>query len=325
MRALVVEELGPAEAHRLSELPDPVPGPGEVVVDVRAAALNFPDLLVIEGRYQERFDTPFVPGSEGSGVVAAIGPGVADVQVGDEVSFTSVGGAFAEKVKLPARRVLPKPPELSFAETAGFTLTYATAYYALRQRGGLRPDETLLVLGAAGGVGAAAVEIGAVLGARVIAAAGSEEKLAFAASLGAADGINYADDDLKDAARRLTGGAGPDVVYDPVGGSLAEPALRSLAWGGRYLVIGFASGEIPAIRLNLPLLKGLSIVGVYWGSWVEHDPAANAENYGELLAMVRRGEIRPRVTESFPLDEFAEAFAVISSRRAMGKIVLELS
>ena len=325
MRALVVEELGPPEAHRVVELPDPVPGPGEVVVDVRAAALNFPDLLMIEGRYQVRPDLPFVPGSEGSGVVAATGPGVDTVAVGDEIAFLSISGAFAEKVSLPAARVFPKAPELTFGEAAGFTLTYATSYYALRQRADLRPGETLLVLGAAGGVGAAAVELGSMMGAHVIAATGTDEKLEFAKSLGAADGINYATSDLKEAVRALTDGAGPDVVYDPVGGSFAEPALRSMAWGGRYLVIGFASGDIPAIKLNLPLLKGLSLVGVYWGSWVEHDPAGNAANYGELLTMVSRGDIRPRVTESFELDEFSDACRVISSREAMGKIVLDVA
>lgn len=324
MRALVVEELGPPEAHRVVELPGPVPGPGEVVVDVRAAALNFPDLLMIQGRYQVQPDLPFVPGSEGSGVVAATGPGVDAVEIGDEVSFLSVSGAFAQQVSLPAVRVFPKAPELSFAEAAGFTLTYATSYYALRQRAELRPGETLLVLGAAGGVGAAAVELGSVMGARVIAAAGTDEKLEFAKSLGATDGLNYGAGDLKEAVRALTGGAGPDVVYDPVGGSFAEPALRSMAWGGRYLVIGFATGDIPAIPLNLPLLKGLSLVGVYWGSWVEHDPAGNAANYRDLLRMVSRGDIKPRVTGSFALDEFADACRVISSRRAMGKIVLDL-
>jgi NADPH2:quinone reductase len=324
VRALLVEKLGPPAAHRVVDLPDPVPGPGEVVVDVKAAALNFPDLLMIQGEYQVQPDLPFVPGAEGSGVVAATGAGVDAVRVGDEVAFLSVSGAFAEMVQLPAFRVLPKAPELSFAEAAGFTLTYATSYYALRQRAQLLPGETLLVLGAAGGVGAAAVELGAVMGARVIAAAGSDEKIDFARSLGASDGINYTTNDLKEAVRALTNGAGPDVVYDPVGGSLAEPALRSLAWGGRYLVIGFAAGDIPSIRLNLPLLKGLSIVGVYWGSWVEHDPAGNAANYCELLAMVSRGEIRPRVTATYSLDEFAQACEVISARRAMGKIVLDV-
>jgi NADPH2:quinone reductase len=325
VRALVVEALGPPESHGVGELPDPVAGPGEVVVGVKAAALNFPDLLMIHGRYQVQPDLPFVPGSEGSGVVVETGAGVDGVAVGDEVSFLSVTGAFAEKVSLPAARVFPKAPELSFAEAAGFTLTYATSYHALRQRADLRPGETLLVLGAAGGVGAAAVELGAVMGARVIAAASTDEKLDFAASLGAADGINYSTSDLKDAVRRLTDGVGPDVVYDPVGGHLAETALRSMAWGGRYLVIGFAAGDIPAIKLNLPLLKGLSIVGVYWGSWVEHDPAGQAANYHDLLAMVSRGDIRPRVTKSFELDEFSEACRVISSRLAMGKIVLDIA
>lgn len=324
MRAIVVEALGPPEAHRIAELPDPVPGPGEVVVDVRAAALNFPDLLVMQGLYQVRPDLPFVPGAEGAGVIGAIGEGVETVAVGDEVSFITVTGAFAEKAKMPAMAVLPKAPEHSFAQAAGFGLTYATSYYALKQRAELIAEETLLVLGAAGGVGAAAVELGHALGATVIAAASSDEKVAFAKSLGAASGINYADSDLRTAIKDITGGRGVDVVYDPVGASLTEQAFRSLAWGGRHLVIGFAAGDIPALPANLPLLKGASLVGVFWGNWAQRDPSANLQNYRELLAMVSEGTIEPRVTASYPLADFVAAYRAISGRKAMGKIVFEI-
>ncbi|MCP3973093.1 MAG: NADPH:quinone oxidoreductase family protein [bacterium] len=325
MRALLVETLGAPEAHRIAELPDPVADSGDVIVDVRAAALNFADLLVMKGLYQLRPDLPFVPGAEGSGVVSAIGSDVAGIAVGDEVSFIAVTGAFAEKVKLAAEMVLPKAAEQSFVEAAGFSLTYATSYYALKQRAALQPGETLVVLGAAGGVGAAAVELGKVMGARVIAAASSDEKLEFATSLGADAVINYSTTDVKAAIRTLTNGSGADVVYDPVGGDFSEPALRAMAWGGRYLVVGFAAGDIPSIPLNLTLLRSVSIVGVYWGSWVGRDPKGNMDNYQELLAMVGRGQIAPRVTEVFTLDEFVSAYEAISARRVKGKIVFDLS
>lgn len=325
MRALLVDTLGPPESHRIAELPDPLPEAGEVIVDVRAAALNFPDLLVMTGQYQVRPDLPFVPGAEGAGVVAAVGAGVEHVGVGDEVSFVTITGAFAEKARMAASAVLPKAPEHTFQQAAAFGLTYATSYYALKQRARLVPGETLLVLGAAGGVGAAAVELGAEMGARVIAAAGSDEKVAFAKSLGADAGINYSSADLKGAIKELTSGAGADVVYDPVGGPYTEQALRSTAWEGRHLIIGFAAGEIPAIPANLALLKGASIVGVFWGSWAERDPAGNLQNFRELLAMVSDGRISPQVTETFALEDYVAAFESISSRRAMGKVVLEVA
>ncbi len=324
MRALLVEALGPPEIHRVVELPDPVPASGQVVVEVRAAALNFPDLLVMQGRYQVQPELPFVPGAEGAGVVAAVGPGVDNVRVGDEVAFITVTGAFADKAVMPASAVLPKAPEHSFEEAAAFSLTYATSYYALKQRARLESGEKLLVLGAAGGVGAAAVQLGKAMGASVIAAAGSAEKLDFAELLGAEATINYAQEDLKSAIRVATDGTGADVVYDPVGGPYTEPALRATAWEGRYLVIGFAAGEIPSIPLNLALLKGLSIVGVFWGSWAERDPAANLQNFRELLAMVSRGVIAPQIMDVYPLEDFESAFGAISSRRALGKIVLGL-
>lgn len=325
MRALLVESLGPPESHRIAELPDPVPGPGEVVVDVKAAALNYPDILIMQGLYQVRPDLPFVPGAEGSGVVSAVGPGVENAAVGDEVSFVTVTGAFAERARMPAAALLPKAPEHSFIEAAGFSMTYATSYYALKQRAQLQRGETLLVLGAAGGVGSAAVELGVAMGATVIAAASSDEKLAFAKSLGAAAGINYTTADLKSSVREHTAGRGADVVYDPVGGPYTEPALRATAWNGRLLVVGFAAGEIPSIPANLALLKGASVVGVFWGSWAERDPAANLQNYQELLGMVREGDIAPRITESYSLDEFATAYESISARRAQGKVVLDLT
>jgi len=325
MRALLVEALGPPEAHRIAELPDPQPGDGEVVVDVKAAGVNFPDLLVMRGHYQVRPDLPFVPGAEGSGVVAAVGPGVESHQLGDEVSFVTVTGAFAEKVRLPAAMLLPKAPEHSFTEAAAFSLTFATSYYALKQRARVQPGDTIAVLGAAGGVGAAAVELGKVMGATVIAAAGTDEKLEFASSLGADAGINYTKSDLKEAIRQHTAMGGADVVYDPVGGPFTEPALRATAWDGRYLVVGFAAGDIPSIPLNLILLKGINVLGVYWGSWAERHPAANLQNYRELLAMISRGDIAPRIAGEFPLEDFAGAFAVISSRQALGKVVLDLS
>jgi len=325
MRALVVEQLGPPATHHIRDMPDPIPGAGEVVVDVRAAALNFPDLLLMAGKYQIRPELPFVPGAEGAGVVAAAGDGVTDVAVGDEVAFITATGAFAEKVKLTEAEVLPKAPSHSFVEAAGFSLTYATSYYALKQRARLEPGETLLVLGAAGGVGAAAIELGKLMGATVVVAASSAEKLDFARSLGADATINYSDGDLKSAIREATAGRGANVVFDPVGGRFAEPALRAMAWGGRFLVIGFATGDIPSIPLNLTLLKGLNIVGVYWGAWAAREPQANRDNYVELIAMAERGEIAPRVTETFAFEDFVHAYDSISERRARGKVVLDLT
>lgn len=324
MRAVVCSELGPAEKLSLVDLPDPVPGPGEVVLDVRAAALNFPDTLVIEGKYQMKPELPFIPGGEASGVVSAVGEGVAGVPIG--APFISMGlvGAFAEKWKVPAHSLMPKPDKLSFEEAAAFGLTYGTSYYALKQRAGLQPGETLLVLGAAGGVGSSAVEIGKAMGARVIAAASTDEKLVFAADMGADEGINYTTEDLRGRIKELTGGAGADVVYDPVGGDLSEPALRSTAWNGRFLVIGFAAGPIPEIALNLALLKGLSIVGVFWGSWAGRDPAASMQNFGELFSMVDEGKLHPRVTDVFRLEDYEEAFGSLTGRRARGKVVLTI-
>jgi NADPH2:quinone reductase len=305
-------------------VPDPEAGPGEVLLDVRAAGLNFPDTLIIEGKYQFQPDLPFVPGGEASGVVSAIGPDVPHFKVGDEVVAMGVSGAFAEKWAVEASSVMPKPPSMEHRVAAGFGLTYGTSFYALKQRADLQAGETLLVLGAAGGVGSAAVDLGKAMGARVIAAASTDDKLAYAAELGADAGINYTTDDFRERVKELTRGRGVDVVYDPVGGDLTQPALRSMAWNGRLLVIGFAAGSIPEIPLNLPLLKGVSITGVFWGAWTKRDPAASAANFGELFSMVENGALNPQVSAVYPMDGFVEAFGVLTGRTAKGKVVLEV-
>ena len=324
MRALLVERLGPPDTHRVVDREPPQPCEGEVLVDVRAAALNYPDLLVMAGQYQVRPELPFIPGAEGAGVVAGLGKGAERFKIGDEVTFITVTGAFAEQVVVPETSLTPKAPRLSFAAAAGFGLTYATSYYALKQRAQIQPGESLLVLGAAGGVGSAAVELGKCLGANVTAAVGSAAKSAFVTELGADQVVVYGGDDLREQLRAVSGGRGFDVVYDPVGGALAEPSLRSTAWGGRYLVVGFAAGEIPSIPLNLPLLKGSAVVGVFWGAWAERDPAGNRRNFNELLSMVAAGDIAPRVSAVYPLDEVAAAYDEIQQRRVFGKIILDL-
>lgn len=326
MRALIVEQLGPPESHRVQDdLAPPRPGPGEVVVDVRAAGVNYPDLLVMQGLYQFRPDLPFSPGGEGAGVVSAVGEGVEAFEVGDEVSFLSSHGAVSEKVAIPASSLVEKPAFMSFAEAAAFSFTYGTSYYALKQRARLEPDETVAVLGAAGGVGSAAVELAVAMGAEVIAAASTEEKLEFCAGLGAAGTVNYTTDDLKTRLRELTGGHGVNVVYDPVGGALSEAAFRAIAWNGRHLVVGFTAGQIPALPLNLPLLKHASVVGVFWGAWVQRNPKAHAANMAELHQMVQAEKIRPRIDAVFELDDHVEAFARIADRKVMGKVVLRIS
>jgi NADPH2:quinone reductase len=324
MRALVCNSYGPPESLVIEQRADPAPGPGEVLVDIRAAGINFPDVLMIAGQYQVKTPPPFVPGGEAAGVVAAVGAQVERLSPGDRVIVTPALGAFAEKCVLPEAKCLPLPAALSFEQGAGFTVTHATTWHAFRQSTELRPGETVLVLGAAGGVGAAAVEIAKALGARVIAAASSAEKLAFAREAGADQTIDYSSTSLRDAVKELTGGRGVDVVYDPVGGDLAEQAYRSLAWHGRYLVIGFASGEIPRFPANIALLKEASVIGVWWGTWAGHNPALAARNMSDLAALVEDGTLKPRVTERYPLERFADAFAAITGRRALGKVVLTM-
>jgi NADPH2:quinone reductase len=324
MRAVICRELTGIDGLSLvGDWPEPTPAAGEVVVAVKAAALNFPDLLMIRGLYQDRPPLPFVVGTELAGVVSAVGEGVAHLRVGDRV-VAACGRTMAERVAASASLVLPAPPNLSFESAAGICVTYFTSLYALRQRAELAPGETLLVLGAAGGVGTTAVELGRQMGATVIAAASSDEKLEVARSLGAEHLINYATEDLRQRLKEITGGRGVDVVYDPVGGDLAEPALRSMAWGGRYLVIGFAGGNIPSVPLNLPLLKGCSIVGVFWGSFVQREPEQQRRNVEELWALFAASKLAPVVGETHPMEDFALAFESLQTRRARGKVVVRI-
>ena len=306
----------------MQELPDPAPGPGQVLIDVQAAGVNFPDTLIIEGRYQFKPDPPFVPGGEASGVVIAVGEGVDGIAAGDRVISVGTHGHFATRLVSDARTVVPFPHEMDPVTASGFVLTYLTSHYALRDRAGLQAGETLLVLGAAGGVGLATVEIGKAMGARVIAAASSPAKLAVCAEHGADELLDYASEDLKARLSELTDGRGVDVVYDPVGGVYSEQALRRMAWGGRFLVIGFAAGEIPHIPLNLTLLKSCSIIGVFWGAFSMREPERNRALLEELFDWYREGKVRPLVSATYPLERAAEALREITERRARGKIVL---
>jgi NADPH2:quinone reductase len=322
MRAVVCRELtGIDGLSMVEDWPDPEPAAGEVVVDVKAAALNFPDLLMIRGLYQDRPPLPFVVGTELAGVVSTVGEGVSHLRAGDRV-VAACGRTIADRVAARASQVLPAPAGLSFESAAGICITYFTSMYALKQRAQLSPGETLLVLGAAGGVGTTAVELGRQMGATVIAAASSAEKLELARRLGAEHLVNYATEDLRQRLKEITGGRGVDVVYDPVGGDLAEPALRSTAWGGRYLVIGFASGSIPAVPLNLPLLKGCSIVGVFWGSFAQREPGRQRQNVEELWALFETGKLSPVVGEIHSMHDYAKAFESLEARRARGKVVI---
>ncbi|HSN25929.1 MAG TPA: NADPH:quinone oxidoreductase family protein [Kofleriaceae bacterium] len=322
MRAVRVHELTGPGALRVDEVPDLQAAPGQVVVDVKAAGVNFPDILITQGKYQFKPALPFSPGGEIAGVVRAVGAGVSTVKPGDRVAATMLYGGYAEQALLPELACVKLPDAVSFEVGAATLLTYLTTYHALVDRAALQPKETLLVLGAAGGVGMAAVELGALLGARVIAAASSADKLAFCREHGATDGIDYAKEDLKDRVKALTGGNGCDVIYDPVGGSLAEAALRGTAWQGRYLVIGFASGEIPKIPLNLVLLKGCQIVGVFWGSFAMREPAKNRAHAEQLFAWIAEGKLRPAIDITLPFTQAADALHRIEKRQVKGKIVL---
>jgi NADPH2:quinone reductase len=325
LKALVCKQFGPIEDVELQELPSPEPGPGQVLVDVRAAGVNFPDLLAVQGKYQIRSEPPFTPGAELSGVIAQLGEGVERFSVGDEVIGIFAGGAFAEQCVVDATNLFRKPASISFEQAAGLSITYGTSYYALKQLAKIRPGETILVLGAAGGVGTSAVQLASAMGARVIAAASTAEKLEFAARAGADELINYSDEDLRDRIKELTDGNGVDVIYDPVGGDLSETAFRSIAWGGRFLVIGFAAGTIPKLPLNLPLLKCASVIGVFWGSWIRKFPEEGAANVEELAEMIASGRLDLLVTEVYPLDDYLDAFRAIDERRARGKVILSMS
>jgi NADPH2:quinone reductase len=323
MNAVLCKAWGSPATLVVEDLPSPRPGAGEVVVDVKAAGVNFPDVLMIQGKYQVKPPLPFTPGVELAGIVKETGSGVTSARPGDAVVANVAFGAFAEECVVPAASLLPLPRGIDFAAAAGFTVAYGTAWHALKDRGQLRPGESLLVLGAAGGVGLAAVELGAALGARVIAAASSDEKLAVCRAHGAADTINYSTQDLRERLKAIVGAKGVDVVFDPVGGSLSEPALRSVAWRGRFLVIGFAGGEIPRLPANLPLLKGCAIVGVYWGAWLQQEPEASRREMGELAGWLADGRVRPRVSARYPLARAGDAISALAGRAATGKIVIE--
>jgi NADPH2:quinone reductase len=323
MRAVFCKAWGGPSTLVVEDVPSLRAGAGEVVVDVKAAGVNFPDVLMIQGKYQVKPPLPFTPGVELAGVVKEVGSGVTRVAPGDAVVANVSFGAFAEECEVPASSLLPLPRGIDFAAAAGFTVAYGTAWHALRDRGQLQSGETLLVLGAAGGVGLAAVEFGAAMGARVIAAASSDEKLAVCRARGAAETINYAQQDLRDGLKAIVGAKGVDVVYDPVGGSLSEPALRSVGWRGRYLVIGFAGGEIPRLPANVPLLKGSAIVGVYWGAWLQQEPDASRRAMSELFGWLADGRLKPHVSARYPLARTAEALAALALRTVTGKLVIE--
>jgi NADPH:quinone reductase len=325
MRAVLCKSFGPPESLIVEDVPSLTPGPGEVVVSVKAAGVNFPDVLIVQNKYQLKPPPPFSPGSEVSGVVKAVGDGVSTVKPGDAVFAVMGYGAFAEEASVDARRVMPIPRGMDFVAAAAFGLTYATADHALRDRGNVRDGETLLVLGASGGVGLAAIDVGKALNARVIACASSEEKLAACREHGADATINYATEDLRERIKVLTNGRGLDVVYDAVGGPYTEPALRSIAWRGRLLVIGFASGDIPKIPLNLPLLKGSAIVGVYWGEFANREPDRFADSLRQLERWHAEGRLKPHVSRTFPLERAADALTLMADRKVIGKVVLTVS
>ncbi|MGY4534701.1 NADPH2:quinone reductase [Pseudomonas sp. TE3786] len=324
MKAVLCKAFGPAETLVLEEVASPEPKKNEVLLDVHAAGVNFPDTLIIEGKYQFKPPFPFSPGGEAAGVVAAVGEKISHVKPGDRVMALTGWGSFAEQVAVPGYSVMPIPAGMDFASAAAFGMTYGTSIHALKQRANLQPGETLLVLGASGGVGLAAVEIGKAMGARVIAAASSAEKLEVAKAAGADELINYSEGSLKEKLKELTGGQGVDVIYDPVGGELFEEAFRSIAWNGRFLVVGFASGTIPSLPANLTLLKGASLVGVFWGAFAQRQPADNAANFEQLFKWFAEGKVKPLVSQTFPLTDAAGAINALGQRKAVGKVVVQV-
>jgi NADPH2:quinone reductase len=322
MKAVLCKAFGPPESLVIEEVESPVPGPGQVVVSVRAAGINFPDTLIIQDKYQFKPPLPFSPGSEVAGIVKEVGSRVESIKVGDRVIAFGTYGGYSEEFVADAEAILPIPDGVDFDVAASFTMIYGTDLHALKDRAGLQPGERLLVLGAAGGIGLAAVEIGRVMGAHVIAAASTEEKLSVCRQYGASDVINYSTEDLRERIKQLTNGQGVDVVVDPVGGDYSEAALRGMAWNGRFLVVGFTSGTIPRIPLNLPLLKGSSIVGVFWGSFVARDPGQSRANLSQLLGWLQEGKLKPRISARYPLERAADALNDVINRKVMGKVVL---
>lgn len=322
MHAWLCENPIGVEALTWKELPTPQPGAGEVLIAIKAASLNFPDLLIVQNKYQIKPPLPFVPGSEYAGVVQAVGDGVNHLKVGQNVACLSGTGGFATHTLAPAALCMPLPEGFSYVDAAAFIMIYATSHHALADRAQLKAGETVLVLGAAGGVGTSAIQIAKALGAKVIAAASTDEKCALCKSIGADATINYSTENLRDAVKALTDGQGPDVIYDPVGGDLAEPAFRSIAWRGRYLVVGFASGSIPALPLNLTLLKGASIIGVFWGGFARQEPKASAAAIAQLASWYAQGKIKPVIDKTMPMADLKAAYAYMGSRSVKGKLVM---
>ena len=324
MKAYICREFGPVESHKVEEIADPRAEAGQVVVDVKAAGVSFPDVLIVQGKYQFQPPFPFSPGGEIAGIISEVGEGVVDWKVGDRVIAMTGNGGIAEKVVAFEMTLMPLPETMDFKDGAAFPLNYGTTYHALKQRGQLQAGETLLVTGAGGGVGTTAIEIGKAMGARVIAAASTDEKLEIAKNLGADEVINYSDGELKEKVKALTDGLGADVIYDPIGGDIFMQCMRCINWKGRVLVIGFASGPIPEVPTNLALLKGCSIVGVFWGRFTGAEPEENSQNFDELFALHAEGKLKPQITKSYSLDDAAEAISSLENRKATGKVVIEM-
>ena len=322
MHAWLCENPVGVEALTWKEIPTPVPQAGQVLVRIEAASLNFPDLLIVQNKYQMKPDLPFVPGSEYAGVIEAVGDGVTDLKVGQSVACLSGTGGFGTHTLAPAKLCMPLPPGFPAVDAAAFIMIYATSHHALIDRAALKTGETVFILGAAGGVGTAAIQIAKAAGARVIAAASTDEKCALCKTLGADETINYTTQNMREVLKTLTNGKGPDVIYDPVGGDFAEPAFRSIAWRGRYLVVGFASGPIPALPFNLALLKGASIVGVFWGDFARREPQANAAMMAELAQWYAQGKVKPVIDRTMPMHDLKAAYAHMGSRGVMGKLVM---
>lgn len=324
MKAVLCKAFGPADTLVIEDTSSPHIKKNEVLLDVHAAGINFPDTLIIEGKYQFKPPFPFSPGGEASGVISAVGENVSHLNVGDRVMALTGWGSCAEQIAVPAYNILPMPDAMDFTTAAAFSMTYGTAMHALKQRGALQTGETLLVLGASGGVGLAAIEIGKAMGARVIAAASSAEKLEVARQAGADELINYQDEDVRERLKTLTKGQGVDVIIDPVGGDLFETVFRSIAWNGRMLVIGFASGTIPSLPANLPLLKGAAVIGVFWGSFAQRQPQDNVANFQQLFAWFAEGKLKPLVSQTFALEDTAQAINTLAARKAVGKLVIKV-
>jgi len=322
MRAVLCKQLGMPESLVLEEVPGLIPGPGQVLISVQACGVNFPDTLIIQGKYQFKPDLPFSPGGEISGVVKQVGSDVDSLKIGDRVIAFSTWGGFAEELVVDQTRTVIISDKMDYERASAFVLTYGTSYHALKDRAHLREGETLLVLGASGGVGLAAIQLGKAMGATVIAAASNPEKLSACQENGADYVINYAQDDLRQSVKEITKGRGVDVIYDPVGGSFSEKALRDMSWGGRFLVVGFAAGEIPKVPLNIPLLKGCSVVGVFWGEFTKREPDLNKQNNQELMDLFDQGKISPHIHRVYPLEKAGEALNELLQKRVIGKVVL---